>query len=53
MFFHVRGAIVADQLSREVFKNLLMFKQLSCIMTKQTKWHVHPIRSESCCVLYG
>ena len=47
MFFHVRGAIVADQFSGEVFKKLLMFKQLSHIMTKPTKWHLHPVWFES------
>ena len=46
-FFHVRGAIVADQFSGEVFKKLLMFKQLSHIMTKPIKWHVCPVWSKS------
>ena len=43
MFFHVRGAIVAEQFSGEVFKKLLMFKQLSRTVTKLTKWHVRPV----------
>ena len=47
MFFHVGGAIVVDQFSGEVFKKLLMFKELSRIMTKPTKWHVRPVWSES------
>ena len=35
------------QFSGEVFKKLLMFKHLSRIMTKPTKWHVRPVWSES------